>query len=132
MANIDQHTRLLANGKRVIPNTLFQAAFNLVAALVSGQTTTNRFSQIALLDTAGEVIASKAAVFSFTPILPGPGTTVTGSAAFIGGEVTEDVHALQLRDVNGVPLAQADLDPPLPASFSINVTRDDVFTSGSI
>lgn len=121
------------NGQRLrmrVPNQLLQAAFNLVGSLLTGATTTNRFSSIALIDGTGDVIITKAATFTFSTKAP-LGIEITGSAVFVSSEVTRDVHLLQLRDATGAPLAEALLPTPLDAGESVVITRTDTFTQAA-
>lgn len=113
---------------RYYPNTLLQAAFDMLGDFMTGETSTPP-GKIGLMDASLNMIALKDATFTQNPFTaPAVGVTVRADAVFTSDEVTADIAHFVLADTNGILLAQAAVDPAIPSATGIVVTREDVIS----
>lgn len=110
------------------PNTLLQSAFDMIGDFMTGETGATP-AKLGILDASLDEITMKDADFTQNPFTPpSVGVTVRADAVFGADEVTSDIAFFVLADSLGVHLAIAEVDPPIPASTGIVVTREDVFS----
>jgi hypothetical protein len=113
---------------QIVRNELFQAAFDLVGALLTG-TTGRFFRDLRILDESENVVATAIIEFDFDEAPDPPGVTIEGSVIFPANQVSSDIHHVQLRDSEQNVLAQATFPEAFPEGSALSVTRRDTFTA---
>ena len=116
------------NKRRVVPNTILQAGFDMIGALVTGASSAT-FASLRLLDVEQDPITDQAVSFSAEP-MDDVGTRITASVIVSGQDITSDAHFVELLNSNAVVLARAELPDPIPQGVTVEVERIDEFTRG--
>ena len=127
MASFSQTSYSAVNGARIVPNEIQPAGFDLVANLLMGASS-DFYKTAVALDSSSNEVASTA--LSFTKqTLPGGGVSITGTGNILGSSVLSEITQLRLDSDQGVQVAIAQLDVPIPVGTTIQITRIDEITA---
>ena len=127
MASFSQTSITAVNGRNIVPNEIQPAGFQLVADLLIGASS-DFYKTAVALDASFNAVASTPLSFTREAIATG-GISITGTGNILGTNILSDIAHLRLDSDQGVQVAIAQLNVPIPAGTTVQVTRVDEITA---